>query len=213
MLDVLKEIVQNGMIDEWPTEGEDLLLLVRAIGYFRRKALWAAIHVLEEIDAWHAVASGFLARYVPEDTLLNTAAELYHNSFCDNNRVLLLLGSVLGPAALGVPQYYAHASRFITRVVGLRYEDRQKELAALQPGMPVNLVREPENRHDPHAVAVVSPWGAQLGYLRASLAAILAYRYARGELFAARVAAVMGPDSDPNEQLYIEVWRETVDGQ
>ncbi|MGQ9498629.1 MAG: hypothetical protein ACUVSP_10175 [Desulfotomaculales bacterium] len=67
-------------------------------------------------------------------------------------------------------------------------------------------------RHGPHAVAVIAPWGAQLGYLRASLAAILAPRYARGEVFAARVAAVMGPDYDPNDRLYIEVWRETVDG-
>ncbi|NPV29813.1 MAG: hypothetical protein HPY58_09210 [Firmicutes bacterium] len=57
-------------------------------------------------------------------------------------------------------------------------------------------------------MAVVAPWGVQLGYLRASLAAILAHRYARGEVFAARVAAVMGPDNDPNEQLYIEVWSE-----
>jgi len=56
--------------------------------------------------------------------------------------------------------------------------------------------------------AVVAPWGARLGYLRASLAAILAHRYARGEVFAARVAAVMGPDYDPNERLYIKVWRE-----
>ena len=90
--------------------------------------------------------------------------------------------------------------RFVTRVVGLCYEDRQKALAALHPAMPVSLVLEPENRYDPNAVAVVAPRGAQLGYLRASLAALLARRYARGGVFAARVAAVM------------EVRRETVDG-
>lgn len=58
-------------------------------------------------------------------------------------------------------------------------------------------------RHGPHTVAVIAPWGARLGYLRASLAGILAHRYARGEVFAARVAAVMGPDYDPNERLIL----------
>lgn len=206
MLDILKEYVQTGMIDRWPTEGYDLLILIRSIGYFRRKALWAAIHALEEIDEWHSAIPEFLLRYVPEDLLINTAAELYHNSFDkDNNRLLLLLGLLLGEKALGIPKFYENASSFITRVVGLGYEDRQKEVAALQVGMPVNLTREPDNRYDPHAVAVVAPWGAKLGYLRASLAEILASRYVKGALFSARVAAVMEENFEPNERLYIEV--------
>lgn len=209
MLDILKEYVQTGMIDKWPTEGYDLLILIRSIGYFRRKALWAAIHALEEVDEWHSAIPEFLLRYVSEDLLINTAAELYHNSFDkDNNRLLLLLGLLLGEKALGIPKFYENASSFITRVVGLRYEDRQKEAAALQVGMPVNLTREPDNRYDPHAVAVVAPWGAKIGYLRASLAEILASRYAKGELFAARVAAVMQENFGPNERVYIEVLRE-----
>ncbi|HAG07272.1 MAG: hypothetical protein XD69_1449 [Clostridia bacterium 62_21] len=86
MLDIIKEIVQDGFIDRWPTDGEDLLLLVRALGYFRQNALWAAVQVLEEVDNWHSATTRVLACYVPESTLLNAAAELYHKTFGGSNR-------------------------------------------------------------------------------------------------------------------------------
>ncbi|WP_406677815.1 hypothetical protein [Moorella sp. ACPs] len=47
--------------------------------------------------------------------------------------------------------------------------------------------------------------GAQLGYLRSGLAAILTARYATGEVFSARVVLHAGHDA--NERLHIEVWR------
>lgn len=208
MLDLLKEVAHLGYLDAWPTEGEDLFALLRGIDGLRKGAIWAGIRSLEEVTGWHPLAAKLLAKYVSEDVLLNTAAELYHNAFERNSRLLLVLGSLLGPAALAVPAYFAVASRFVTRVVGLRYGERCRELAALKPGMPVYLVREPENRCDPNAVAVFAPWGRHLGYLRAPLAAALSARCAAGEAFAARVAAVLGPGCDPNERLHIEVWRE-----
>lgn len=43
---------------------------------------------------------------------------------------------------------------------------RQAELALCRPGEQVELIREPDNPHDPRAVAIVSCRGVRLGYLR-----------------------------------------------
>ena len=57
-------------------------------------------------------------------------------------------------------------------VVGLDFanpdkSNRRFEMALCVHGEPVHLVREPKNRADPRAVAVVSARGIQLGYLTA----------------------------------------------
>lgn len=64
------------------------------------------------------------------------------------------------------------AGDFSLRVVGERFanEDgtsRQEEIGRLAIGESVDLVREPENPHDPSAVAVWSGRGVRIGYLGA----------------------------------------------
>lgn len=200
-------------MDEWPGDGEDLVSLVRAVHYLRKDALWAGIHSLEAITRWNATAVKLLLKYLPRDLLENTVAEVWHNSFRrDADRVLLVLGGVLGGNAYEIQDYFTWAPRFITRVVGLRYGDREEQLRALIPGMSVVLMHENENEYDPNAIAVYSPWGAHLGYLRASLAAIVRARLASGEAFVGRVAEVMPSGLDPNERLYVEVVRVAPDG-
>ncbi|WP_454884892.1 HIRAN domain-containing protein [Sphingomonas oryzagri] len=46
--------------------------------------------------------------------------------------------------------------------------NRLFEIALCTPGEPVHLLPEPKNKHDPSAVAVYSPRGAQIGYLSAA---------------------------------------------
>jgi hypothetical protein len=60
-------------------------------------------------------------------------------------------------------------------VVGAKHKnadgsDRELEIEACAPGEPVELVPEPENEHDPHAIAVFSERGVQLGYISAERA-------------------------------------------
>lgn len=208
MLELLKIVAGRGYLDRWPGDGSDLMVLLQGIYHLRQGALWAGIHHLKHVAFWHPAAVELLTELVSRDLLMNTAAELYHNSFRLEGKLLFALGSILGPAGLEVQQYFATAGRFITRVVGLRYGERLQEVDKLQGGMPVFLALEPGNKHDPHAVAVLSPWGAQLGYLRSGLAAILTARYAAGEVFSARVVTVLDAGHDANERLYIEVWRE-----
>ena len=208
MIALLKEIAQRGYLEEWPGSGEDLVSLLRGVNRLQKGAIWAGLAELQKVGRWHALATHLLAEYVTQETLLNAAAELYHNNFQRDKRLLLVLGSVLGPAALTAVDYFTQAARFITRVVGLRYGSRLAEAAALAPGMPVYLVREPENPHDSRAIAVLTPWGAHLGYLRAPLAAVLSTRIDSGETFAARIAAICGEAADADERLHIEVWRD-----
>lgn len=209
MLTLLKDVARLGYLEEWPDDGgTDLIVLLRGIRHLQQGALWAGIRDLEAVGRWHALAAKLLAKYVPEEVLLNATAELYHNAFKRDKRLLLIFGAILGPAALTAPDYFITAPCFITRIVGLRHGARLAEAAELAPGMPVYLVREPENLHDPNAVAVLTPWGAPLGYLHRPLAAVLTTRCEQGESFTARVVAFCGEAYDPNERLHIEVRRD-----
>jgi hypothetical protein len=60
-------------------------------------------------------------------------------------------------------------------VVGVSYpnpdgSNRRFEIATLRPGDPVELRREPRNKHDPFAVGVWSERNIRLGYLSAERA-------------------------------------------
>jgi hypothetical protein len=71
-------------------------------------------------------------------------------------------------------------------VVGLKYDNADKssrrfEAALCAPGDPVALVREPKNRFDRRAVAVLSERGVQLGYLSAERCGWIGGKIAAGD--------------------------------
>jgi hypothetical protein len=71
-------------------------------------------------------------------------------------------------------------------VVGLAHpnsngSNRKFEALTCAPGDRVHLVREPKNKADPHAVAVYSPRGVQLGYVTAERAPWIGALIGRGE--------------------------------
>lgn len=51
---------------------------------------------------------------------------------------------------------------------------RQAEINRLRPGDPITLTREPQNRRDPKAVALISGRGIQIGYLNRDIARLVA---------------------------------------
>lgn len=69
---------------------------------------------------------------------------------------------------------------------------RQDELACCATGEPVDLVREPDNPHDPHAVALVSVRGVRVGYLRRDRAVWIGSKIDRGYVVRAIVERVKG---------------------
>ena len=61
-----------------------------------------------------------------------------------------------------------------TKIVGVTRGNRQELLEELSEYDEIELVREPNNPHDPNAIAVLNPDGEKLGYIRAGLARDLA---------------------------------------
>lgn len=82
-------------------------------------------------------------------------------------------------------------------ICGERYDNedgtsRQEELRQCSPGDWVSLVREPENPHDPLAVAVVSGRGVKVGYLSRERAGWIGSKIDRGYDVRAIVERVKG---------------------
>lgn len=71
---------------------------------------------------------------------------------------------------------------YVFRPRGVSYYPRQVKAAALSPGTPVRLVREPNSEHDPNAIAVHPSTGrGPVGYVNKQNAARLARRLDAGE--------------------------------
>ena len=75
----------------------------------------------------------------------------------------------------------AAAGLSVAGVAGARFNEDALTADDAAPGRPLELRRDPANEHDPNAIAVHLPGGAQLGWVPRELAAELA-----GELDAGR---------------------------
>jgi hypothetical protein len=181
------------------------------VHYLRNGALWAGIHDLQHVSRWHETATRLLTEYVSEAVLLNAAAEIYHHAFNRDKRLLLVLGAVLGPAALSLQDYFYTAPRFITRVE-LRDKVTVSDMARLKDGMRVRLAREAGTAGAQSRITVIAPWRQRLGYINNALAAALISRCATGEVFAARIPMVLGEAYDPHKRLHVEIYRDISQG-
>lgn len=214
LLELLKDVTRFGCLKDWPggsRSTEDFIFLLRGVHHLRNGALWAGIHDLQCISRWHETATRLLATYVAGAVLLNTAAEIYHNAFDRDKRLLLILGAVLGPLALSLQDYFFRAPRFITRVE-LNDKVTLTDMARLKDGMRVRLSRETGTSDAENRIAVLAPWRKRLGYVNASLAAALTARCATGEVFAARIPTVLGTAYDLNKRLHVEIYRDAFQG-
>jgi hypothetical protein len=84
-------------------------------------------------------------------------------------------GYHLRDAATGEPVRWEDERIRVVPVAGVSYRAEALDDASFDPGRPLALVREPENEHDPNAVAI---WNGertlQLGYVPAAVAPELA---------------------------------------
>lgn len=88
---------------------------------------------------------------------------------------------------------------------------RQAELAKCVPGDPLDLKREPDNPHDPRAVAVFTLNGIRVGYLRRDRAVWIGSKIDRGYKVQAIVERIKGAHL-PNATLGL-VMRLNMDGE
>lgn len=83
------------------------------------------------------------------------------------------------------------APRFHTKIAGVSFEGRQDIIAGLRADAALELRREPDNPHDPNAIAV-HYGNLRLGFFNKNLAAHLAPLIDGGARYRARVASLTG---------------------
>ena len=86
----------------------------------------------------------------------------------------------------------SQAPSFHTKVVGVTFDGRQEGLVGLEQGEELLLVREPDNPHDPNAIAVLRAGGVRIGYLKRLIAAAIAPEIDRGANYGAVVSGLTG---------------------
>lgn len=206
--DLLKELIANGYLETFDGDELQLPLLLRAILLIRKGALAAGAKLLGSLHTWGKSEIDLLRSTVEPARLLNVVAEDYHGSFGNSmsqGAAGIVCGAILGDLVCRVQRFYDESAEFITRVVGLRYEECLDRVEGLLPGEPVNLLWEPQNPHDPKAIKVLDRNGKDLGYLRRNIAHSLVSRIKRGAALSGRVMVVLGPEFDVNDRLNIEV--------
>lgn len=82
---------------------------------------------------------------------------------------------------------------FNTKVVGVTFEGRQSVVATLSVGEELTVARDTRNPADPNAMAILTGAGAQVGYLRRQISAVLAPIVDKGGVrYSACVSEVTG---------------------
>jgi single-stranded-DNA-specific exonuclease len=98
------------------------------------------------------------------------------------------------------------ASQFHTKLAGVSFEGRQDTIAGLRVGLDLVLERQPQNPHDPNAIAV--RYGAlQLGYIKREIAKHIAPLVDEGVQYSARIESLTG-GADKNLGVNVFVWRD-----
>ncbi|HET6497964.1 MAG TPA: single-stranded-DNA-specific exonuclease RecJ [Coriobacteriia bacterium] len=86
------------------------------------------------------------------------------------------------------------AESFHTKLAGVTFEGRQEVVARLTSGTPLRVVREPENPHDPSAIALHDAHGSRVGYFNRRLSGVLAAVLDAGVEYDVEVSDVTGGD-------------------
>lgn len=99
------------------------------------------------------------------------------------------------------------APSFHTKLAGVTFDGRQDVAERLSPGVPLRLVRQPDNPHDANACALFDVHGEQVGYLNRRLAAVLAPAIDRGVVYDVEVTDVTGGDEGRSRGVNVLVSR------
>ena len=101
----------------------------------------------------------------------------------------------------------ADARSFATKVVGITFEGRQAVAQGVSEGDELLLERQPDNAHDPNAIALIAPDGSQVGFLRRQISSALAPLIDSGTEYEARVLQVTGGDEGRSLGINVQVTR------
>ncbi len=168
-------------------------------------------------------------RLADTDSLVDLAYEIDVDEWRGRRRVQLLVRDVHaglappeGPAAALVAELFERADEllareeyagvedaasFHTKLAGVTFEGRQDVLERLEGGAPLRVERQPENPHDPNAVALFDAHGSQVGFLNRRLAAVLAPVIDKGVEYDVEVSEVTGGDAGRSRGVNVVVSR------
>jgi single-stranded-DNA-specific exonuclease len=170
-----------------------------------------------------------IADLADRDSAVDVAYEVEEDVWRGKQRVQMLVRDVLAheappdaPAAELVDDLFARAEEvlaggeyagitdaeaFHTKLAGVTFEGRQDLVAALAPGTPLRLVRQPANEHDANACALVDPLGAHVGFFNRRLAAVLAPAVDAGAAYDVEVTEVTGGEDGRSRGVNVLVSR------
>jgi hypothetical protein len=187
----------------------DLLNAAYGAGLINSGALVEGLQAWGKVRGWGEKEIGLIARSVHPIRLVNAVAEFTYGEFGrpdDLGLTMMAIGAVLGPWAAMVPCFFEKANLFITRVVGCKHHMRGPvRLEDLSPGDRLMLIPDPDNPHDSNAIRVVTDRGLMVGYVRRTIARMLASRLAEGAEMQGRVVLVLGDGLGAKDRLYMEV--------
>lgn len=106
----------------------------------------------------------------------------------------------------------ADAQSFNTKAVGVSFEGRQNVVATLFPGQGLLVSRDHANPHDPNAMALTTPDGLLVGFLRRQVSAALAPLVDGGAAYGACVTEVTGGTDGRALGVNVRVTREAPTG-
>ncbi|NPV80766.1 MAG: hypothetical protein HPY52_10900 [Firmicutes bacterium] len=216
MKDVIQEALSKGLLDDFGEHDYHLGTMLRGIAFLRQGALLPGICDLNEVPRWRRQEIKLVKELVPSDILLNAFADEYHHSFSHppGGKYVpqgFMWGVLLGERMTEVYDYYEKVDEFYARVVGTRYDDRPKNIKTLKVGDEVYLLHETVNPYDPNAIRVITTASKDLGYLRRTLAEMLAPRMDEGMHISARVTVILdrnrgGDCDDPWVYLRLKLY-------
>lgn len=204
---LVQQILLSGLVDEEEVFSESCMTLVWGIHRLRSGLLRSGLRKLSQVP-WNSRYMAVSRRFLELDILLNAVAEDVLGSFgkalCEGP-FGMVIGALLGERVFEIRSYYKEKTCFVTRVVGLNYENRSQKIEQLRAGEPAVLIWDPLSTPDPNAVRVFSPKVGDLGFIRRTIAPVIAERIRQGLTLSAYIIAIDEPDQDPNERVYIRV--------
>lgn len=170
--------------------------------------LLEGLRMWKRVSKWGITEISLARKLTDPSRLTNAIAEQFYGAFGRSEGYGLpglVAGAILGENAAKVSSFYEQETEFLTRVVGVRFEDRADVVEDLTVGEQLFLVWEQDNPYDPKALAVMTRNGHKVGYIRRSIARMLVARIKSGTGFVSRVGVLLGEEYDANERVWVQV--------
>ncbi len=199
-----------------------LVGLFLALAHIKAGAILRGLEIADGFDKADELDIEVAEKVLGEDERLNTLAEAlwspWHGTPLPQAHPLRALAKLADESdeelTRRLRDWYGRATRWTSRVVGFAHVkehfihlEHGAEVRRIGEGDSCWLVREHDNPVDPNAVMVMHESGQKLGYLRRTIAQVLATHLDRGAIFDARVCAFLPREYPLDERVYLEIQR------